>query len=579
MRNIVRKLKMMLLQTMPLGLVGMLGGYALMLGPSISRAAEPIRVEYLWQSQPTLPFVWGIIENQPMVRATPGQVQSEHISERMSAAQAVLRVPKSPGFDQAQILTSLINRLSSGEPDLLVRAEMIAAVCELDNGQHAAMLWKLSSGERLLQPIVERACIGWRNNQPLAQWRARLKSMTASEQELLQAVDGLRATGTAEDVPQLKRMVTDATLSISLRLGCAHALGQLSNTSELELAKQLRGSGAQHAELMAVHVLASSPPKAVTEFVQDILNRSAPEAQRAAYRWLCEHDQIVAQKRAMEFIKNVDPEMRSMAILQITAADNSDTLPALFDVFSDEHPARRNQAREQLLICSERSPEHLQSIAKLLTEALKTDQWRPVEQAMRLAVELQRAEHVDRLLELLDHPRQEVCITAGWALRHLATEEDTLRAMLAHAELWTNKLGSVTEAPTVEEPDRRRVAHLLEAFGHRKYEPAKDLALKYVPKNLGMGLITRMTGIWACGKLWEQGENEKLTRELEARIADKNNLFSELESIRFAATLALGWIADTDSRQALVVNDEPRPSPIHFATAWALSRVDQRASK
>ena len=75
--------------------------------------------------------------------------------------------------------------------------------------------------------------------------------------------------------------------------------------------------------------------------------------------------------------------------------------------------------------------------------------------------------------------------------------------------------------------------------------------------------------------MWEGEKNEALAKELCARIADKNNLFPEAMSVRFVATIALGFISDRTTREALVVNDEPG-NPIGYATTWALERLDSR---
>ena len=59
------------------------------------------------------------------------------------------------------------------------------------------------------------------------------------------------------------------------------------------------------------------------------------------------------------------------------------------------------------------------------------------------------------------------------------------------------------------------------------------------------------------------------------RISDKNNLSPESESIRFAATLSLGFLADPSSHQILdAMNELDRP--IGVATEWDIRRIDAR---
>ncbi len=130
-----------------------------------------------------------------------------------------------------------------------------------------------------------------------------------------------------------------------------------------------------------------------------------------------------------------------------------------------------------------------------------------------------------------------------------------------------------------KERDLRRMAHLFEAMGLRLYQPAKPMLVPFIPKDPNRGMITRMTAIWACGRLWENSENKEVTDELEARIADKTSMFPESAMCAFASTLALGYIADPETREQLVRCNEASPSPVFFATEWALKRIDERAKK
>ena len=542
---------------------------------SWASAIDPIKVEFLWLSEPKLDFDWMPGPLLPNIEVKPEDVVAVLARERLQAVQSVLRVPTSGTFDQAKLLQALMARLEAGEPQRLVRVDMIAAACELDDGQNVDKLWKVAQGDRAAEAIVQRACIRWRSAVPIEQWRQSVVSPVTTEQDLLQAVDGLGAAGGVADVKSLEALVTDGTRSAPLRLASARALGRLAQDDQMSLARILKVSTAENAHLLAVEVLANSPTETASEFVQDIALHGPLLAQRAAYRWLCQRDAKTAQRLVVEFLKHVDFEVRLLALDQITLADTNETLPALFDAFEDEHPKVRTSAREHVLICCTKSDERLRGAINLLKPAMESNAYRGLEQSIRLAVELEQVSYCDRLLSLVEHNRPEVCITASWALRHLAGEADILNQMLANVQRVTDKLKDESSAE-ITEVDLQCTAHLLEAFGYRKFEPAKATCLMYVPKNPRLGLITRMTAIWSCGKLWEAGENKELIRELHDRIADKASPTPEPMSLRFAATLALGWIADSESREPLITCDEPKPTPIGYATEWALKRIEAR---
>lgn len=536
---------------------------------------DPIPVEFLWLTQPELDFDWRPKPLLPNVDVTAEYFKAPLVRERLQATQSILRVPTSKSFDRAEILQGLLARLEAGEPHRLVRVAMIAAACELDDGHNVEKLWKFALGDSDAEAAVQRACIRWRSAVPLERWRLSLSNPATTDQNLLHAVDGLGAAGAAADVKLLEALVIDGTRSAPLRLGSARAIGRLARDDQMRLAKQLRESSAENAELLAVEVLANSPVQSATEFVQDIALHGSLLSQRAAYRWLCKRDASTAQRLVDNFLKHVDFEVRLLALNQVTLADTDQTLAALFSAFEDEHPKVRTAAREHVLICCSRSDESKDRALELLKLSMGTDSWRGLEQFIRLAVELKQVGYCDRFMSLVEHDRPEVCITACWALRHLAEDADILNRMLVHVQQVTEKLLDISSAE-ITEVDLQCAGHLLEAFGHRKFEPAKATCLKFVPKNARLGLITRMTAIWSCGRLWENGDNKELIRELHARIADKASNAPEPMSLRFAATLALGWIADSESREPLVAWDEPKPTPIGYATEWALKRIDAR---
>ena len=538
---------------------------------------DPIEVEFLWQSQPKLNFDWRLAPIQINVDITPAQLNSDVVRERMQAVQHILRAPKSPQLKRAVVLKALLERLNAGEAHPVVRTEMIAAACELDDGKNAEQLWKLAKGNREAELAVERACIEWHLAFPIEQWRRTLARPAANELDLLIAIDGIGSAGSNSDVELLEKLVLDGARTSSVRLQSARAIGKIAQSNQMPLAKKLRASSALNPELLATEVLFRTEVPAATEFVQDIALHGAPLAQRRAYQWLCERDAMTAQRLVNDFLNHADSEVRLLALHQILLADNDQTLPALFKGISDVNPKVRLAAREKILVCCNRGEDRLKTSSELLAKAMESNDWQTLEQAIRLAVELKQNSYDARLLSLIENTRPEISVTACWALRHLAESDATLAGMLEYVKKITEMLANSSEE--IREIHLRRAAHLMEGFGKSKYEPAKETLLRYVPKNSSMGLITRMTAIWSCGKLWENSDNQELVEALHGRIADTTSMFPEPMSLRFAATLALGWIADPSSREPLIRCDERKPYAIGFATEWALQRIEERERK
>lgn len=547
------------------------------LGAVPLHAVEPLPIEYLWQTEPRLDVPWFHHVEEYAPPANPAQIHSPSASQRMAAAQAIIRAPGNSHFDAPQLRQAIIERLEAGESQPNVRAELVAALCALDDGSAAERLWKRLGDDQLVLPILEQACIRWRKPLPLEIWRERLRNHQGSHQEIARALEGLGAAGSQEDLALLITAVQDKTQSAPLRLVAARAIGRLSTVDKLPLAKALRDSNAEQADLLAVEVLGKKSSAEIKEFMVDIADQGDPVAQRLAYQWLCELEPATAQAKAAAYSEHADAEIRRMSLLEINKTEQSEAIKVLSLALGDVHPALRELARTQLLSRSSRSADHQRAVEEAIAEGLKHSDWKTLEQCVRMTVELEQKVHVPRLIELLENPRPEVCITAAWALRHLATEEKSLAAMFEHAQPLVKRLqGEGRDGAILEEFELRRLAHLLEAFGKRRYQPAKATLLVFVPKRQSMGLITRMAGVWACGKMWEGEENRSLADQLCERIADKATMFPEQESVRYTATLALGYLADPETRQALVANNENKPTPIAYATEWALMRIDDK---
>lgn len=547
-------------------------------GSQFALAIEPMQVEYCWQSDPKLDVDWWSRNGQGMMRwnITAKHLQSDRAEVRMQAAQAIIKNPLNPSINREESVNALIDQLKQGEPRPSLRADYVAAVCELDDsGEHAEALWRLSEKDATTRPTVERALAKWGKPFAASEWRTRLRDKLCTQQELSMACFGIGRVGNPGDLGVLTAIVTDATALPSVRLVAAQAIGRVTQTEQLTLAQQLRASSALHGDLLAMYVLGEQSSPEVKEFVLDVSKNATLVAQREAYRWLCQHDPETARSLAMAFTDKADWEIRRLCVMVINQTDNADAIPLLFKMLGDVHPDVRKTARHQLLICSERSPENDKAVKAIIAPGLAKTDWQTKEQSGLFAVELKQTEHLSRLLELLEDPRPEVCITASWALRHLATDDPTLQAMLKHTQAWTEELKKQNANYLVDEYHIRRMAHLFDAFGVRKFEPAKELLLQYVPKSEVMGLMTRVSAIWSCGRLWEGQKNSQLTGELMRRIADKNNMFPEYETVRYTSTIALGWIADPTTRASVVANDEAIPNPIGYVTKFALECIDK----
>lgn len=538
-------------------------------------AAEPVPFEYAWQSLPQLDIDWWHRTPEGRVSVTPAQLQAQRAMDRLVAAQDLLRLPASPNLDKPAIIQAAMRELAGQRLSPTLRLEYLALVCEFDTtGSQADKLWSQVQQEVVARGLVEQWLAKCKQPQANGVWRGRLTDPQVNEWEIGLALKGLAVTGSPADVAALTTVVSDKTWALGIRLQAARAIGALADSDQLDLAKRLRESSSDQGDLLAIEVLGQRPIAAADQLVIDVIDRGSGPAQCKAYAWLCACAPEIAIVRAQDYVAHREPEVRRLSMQQLSRSSDPQVLALLSARLNDSHPDLREMARLQLLNRADSDLEQRRAIMDLVARGMQTEAWEGLEHWIHLTVDLQHPDQEKRLLELLEHPHKPTGVLAAWALRHRALSEDTWASMLEHAQLWTERIRNPPADELNVEEDLRRMAHLLEAFGIKRYAPAQKMLLVYVPKDdQRMGMITRMAGLWACGRMWENSENKPLVQQLITCISDKQSMFPEPESVRFAATLALGWLADPESRDAVVAQQEAPPSPIAPATQWALQRM------
>ncbi len=545
----------------------------------LAREAVPIR--YRWEVEPKLDFVW--IQPTPpfLIDVQPKFFFSEIDDIRLNAAQTILRFPSNPRLDRPSLLVAILKRLNEGEPNLTVEHELLAAACLLDDGSRSDLLWQAALKSPLSQRMVERALVRWHRPEALSIWRKRIADANTPVHDLLLACQGIGEVGTEEDIPSLRALALSGIQNSEVRIAAAKSIGQLGSVVDLPLAQKLRQAKTEFADYLAALAVPRGkrsndgyplPNQETVGFMTALANSESQIAQRAAYAWLCELVPSQASEISTQFIESPDSELRRLALRVVATTDHEKRFAIGLSLLRDPHPEIRDEARGHLRDWAEKSGENERVLKQAISEELMKSDWRSLVESIRLMVELEDDRYLDRFIDLLDHPRPEVGIAAAWGLSRLAHEHGILSKMLIHARHWTDVF-KTSEKP-VDEHHRRRVAHLLESFGVERFAPAQPLLMEYVPRNDGLGLIVRIAGTWGAGRMWEKSDHPQLARLLCKRIADKNNPNPEYATIRYAATLALGYLADPATREDLITNDEPG-GPIGYATAWAVQQLDK----
>jgi hypothetical protein len=163
-----------------------------------------------------------------------------------------------------------------------------------------------------------------------------------------------------------------------------------------------------------------------------------------------------------------------------------------------------------------------------------------------------------------------VMIAAAWGLKKLAVPE-TLPAILKRANYVTTiRIRQQRSFVTLD----KQGAHLFEALGQMKYEPAEPLMKRYVPKDYGMGEYSRSGAIWGLGKLHVGKPDESLASAIAGRVIESPMAMPpEMDRVRLAGTIALAHMKATSQATPLRGFTGQASGEHYIALQWSLKEI------
>ncbi len=548
----------------------------LLLAPqSISLGQQTQFLQHLWEVDPPLGNIWEIKQTNRTIRFDVESLRSTYAADRLEAAQQICLEHSNPNFrQQERAIELLIERLKSGEEYLQIRRAMFAAAVSVGDESQAEMLWSLAKSDSVILSLVEKNLVQWKSAAALKVWRQRLSEPNAKPTELATALEGLAVVGNSDDRFALQEFIGASRTSVANRYLAACALGAIVTEGLNEFAQQVIDSDLEQRQLIASQLLRLHSGAITESQLRQILAGGSASAQLVAYRCMSERIPDVAREFAKQMTTNSDPGLRTMALEHLQKFSDDESLEIQAALLSDRHPAVRSLVAKHLL---EKAKQGQRAIVdEIVVSHLNSEVWTGIEQAIVVAVGLQDRSHCQSLLRLMDYPRTEVNLHAGWALMELANEPEILAGMLAYAEKMTIELKNVESRTSITETDQIRLSYLHESFGKNRYQPATEMLTQYIPKTgHQFGIVCRASAIWALGKLNTGNYNKALLASLYKRIMDLNPINPEDALVRFACNLAVGEMANPESRETIEKYNEGLPNPLGYAANWALSQIAQ----
>ncbi|MFO1065539.1 MAG: hypothetical protein U0892_16870 [Pirellulales bacterium] len=541
---------------------------------------DPIPVQFYWVKHPDVGYDWfgGRTYDGRLPRRD--RFNSPYAMDRLAAAEVLLQLFDSSAMREQVYADVLLKKLRAGEENPQVRAAMLSAASRLMEESQLGELWTLA--DEIDRDAVEAACVNAGCKEAGSTWRARLEDSAVSDQRLQYACDGLSRIGDAADVPNLLRIADAESRSLPVRMAAAEAIGRITDEPPLDTALRWSASNKIELRLMSVALLRRSHAPQAHELLRKTALAETPVLSRAAFEVSVETQPNWVRSQVDTFAKHVDSNVRRRMFELLRGSLSQAELDLTANALSDVNDDVGDAARKTLVLYAITGAEGKAFAESLIDRSLvdrspAVDDVRLMMQSMRMMVELKYFDRCSRLFPLLKHSHSQTGITAAWAIRHCAEEPADQAKVLETAAAMASELDKSIAAQVDTHPaELQKLAHLLEWFGIHKEKKAVPILAAFVPKSYARGAATRIAGITALARIQADEPHAGLTAQLHERIADKVGSFAEMESVRFASTIALGILGDAESQAQIIANNEGPGSPIYAASTWALKEIQKQ---
>lgn len=538
-------------------------------------AQSVVPLQHRWEADPGFGDVWNVNRDLRAKFLNVEDLRSEHASIRFEAAQNICQNHDRPGFRKPdRALQLLMEQLSNSSNSILVKRTMISAACLLDDGTNAQGIWQAAASDPGVAPLVESYLIRWKSTVSLDHWRKILADSQSSQADIERALDGLAQVGQEQDRQLCMQVLRSDQATPITRVAAARTLGILQPNGLTSLADEILRSQVSDKHMLVASLMAKhQADPAALDLMQALMQQGTATSKRLAANSIAESYPDKAMSVVGDWVKHPDDEIR-LAALKLLVSQPSDSNTRLqASLLADSDSVVRNKARVQLLDLAKNG--FRDQVREHLGENLNGQVWQGIEQSIILAVELQDRERCQRFLELLDHPRPEVNMLAGWALMELANDPGIVQSVVPHAEKLTSQLEQGT---VLAKQDIIRLSFLFEVFGRNRYEPVLSMLRKYIPKdNFKMGNLSRSSAIWAIGKIMKDQDDPKLRAQLAERIMDLSTRMPENYLVGYACLLALGEFGYTDSKTVVERYSTDGQDALNSAGRWAKAQIEKSA--
>ena len=530
-----------------------------------------------YELDPPLEGVWVVSEPQNPIRVSFSKLDSRDLEVQLDELRRINKYANLiQSEEKARVLEwveSKLQELRAGDKksDLpstrLFSQALITATGKLGEPAQADLLWRIAQDHSDLALQIEETLIEWKSALPLATWRSRIADLNGDWQAISLAIHGVEVLKDSESIPILTELLAKPNLPLPIKIVGSRVLGGLKTSGLESIARDFFSSRFASKDLIASQLLAEHNSPEALVLQQELIKSDQPAAARIAYAAISKFHLQQADQLAPTMLNHKEVTIRDQAIGNLDKNPVEANLRHLGVVLSDLHVGLRDKARESLFKHAA-TPELRSIVDSIVDEGIAGKNDLAVEQALILAVQLDRKDLCSRFLTLLNHEKEIVRIRAAWGLQEIATAEDIVVQVL---EVVTKLTEQLKAGKGVSSSERLQLAYLLHVFGANNYRPAESVLREYVPELAQkMTPHARASAIWSLGKILQGSKDVALSAQLQERFFDQGPPDAEMENVRYASAITMARLGAMEDPTILTSAGGTPPYKMGLAVQWVI---------
>ena len=509
----------------------------------------------------------------PLFERTLREVDDDELLE--TAALSLARVAEGK-LQSIETAVDILAKHLGSHKSRRIRFACARALANSDSNASAAALLALDAeaddAERLwIDPALAR----WKYAPAGAVWKKRLTDDSQTAVAVSMACEGLEAINDLQAAELLGTVLNNRRQIYEKRYAAAKALcGMTPETAFEQSATYISGNVPER--ILAVQLLSSQHPESLAALFK--LNSDASDGVSSA-AW-----QAMFRLNPDGLLPAIDSgRSHRDAVIRMTAARVMRKFPTperagwLHEQLSDKHLEVRNVAREMSVLVAQEEPTLRDSIVAMASDRIASDpeNWQGIEQSLLLLGQLRAGEFSDRCIPLLEHPRNEVLVTAAW-LVHLFPDdavEPAVRQFLSRNDSMFKDPGTAPAGAYLG----HQSAYLIQYAGLLRLKDLQPFLEPNLKKGEPGGNEKRSAAIWAMGLMNENDPVPELTKSLLGRLADRGGMMPEQMAIRRMSAVSLGILRAKSAASGLAdaYKLDPVDAVIPDSARWALGMIGE----